>query len=162
MSLLIDLDTVIRKSAESTIFDIRLAQNGFIVNCFLPDIFDNLFVEGINKPILELRVISEFTFISNHKSDVMYPCFFKLIELKKSLETNQWGFYVPAEEKKKFFSQIKNKYTLAYGKHSAKYSLLFLIEPKILQALICQPSDISCSIIDLDKIDTKSDSLYSE
>jgi hypothetical protein len=153
MSLVIDLDTVIRKSTESTIFDIRLVQNGFILNCFLPDIFDDFFVEGINKPILELRVKSEFTFISNLKSDVMYPCFFKLIELKKSIETNQWGFYIPAEEKKKFFAQIKNKYTLAYGKHSAKYSSLFLIEPEILQALICHPSDISCSIVDVDKID---------
>jgi hypothetical protein len=62
------------------------------------------------------------------------------------LKTNEEGFYIPSTDKASFFREVKGKFSIAYGKHSSKYPMLFLIEPNVFQALIGNPSDIMFSI----------------
>jgi hypothetical protein len=147
MSLVIDLDIITRKSAESTILDVSFTSSGFVFHCILPDLFEDQLLVSIDNPILEIHIVSEFIFLGQNKCYPIHPCFFRLINLNDVLEINEWGYYIPPNDKKSFFGQIKkNKCTLAYGKHSSKYNMLFLIEPNIFQALIHNQSNITAFV----------------
>jgi len=147
MNLAIDLNNVLQKSAESTILDMSVTTSGFVFHCILPDLSEDQLVAEIDDPILEMHVKAEYTFLQNNRGGPKFPCFFRLLKLNDYLDVNEWGYYVPSANKKSFFSQVKNKSTLAYGKHASKYTMLFFIEPGFFQALIHDLSDITCTII---------------
>ncbi len=51
---------------------------------------------------------------------------FRLDRLE-GIRANSWGYYVPSDNKDKFFWSIKNGFALAFGRHIQKYQWLFRI-----------------------------------
>jgi hypothetical protein len=144
----VPVSELIKNSAESKLLNINWACDGVVIYSCVPDLCDNIGVD-FPHPIVRICIKTEYIFLrSPCVFNNIHSCFFNVIDVSKVMDTNEWGFYIPACDKKNFFEQRKKSLTLAYGKHSSKYKLLFEIKPNIFQALLCNIDDIKCHIID--------------
>lgn len=141
------LHCVIKYSSESKIIDIRVIGSIAKIAIHNEDIIENLNMDASQYSTTVFRIHSCYFFSKYNPEHPVLSCYLSLNNIAQVLRTNEFGYYVPAEDKKMFFNEIKQGYSLAYGKHIAQYKWLFQIKSSsdVFHTIISDLNDIDIS-----------------